>query len=173
MAEQELLIEEAQAQDAASLAEALKQVQEESDFLTRDSDSFALSPEDAEVFITGQERKENAICLVAKLGDRVIGLLNVAAHSSESVNHIGQVFIAVQKEFQGYGIGSYLMEALLDWAEHTAVIRRLELDVQVRNERAVALYQKYGFTIEGTKKRGAKTKNGEFLDVYAMAKLMD
>ena len=52
-------------------------------------------------------------------------------------------------------------------------IRRLELTVQARNKRAVHLYQKFGFGIEGTKKRGARTKNGEFLDVYLMAKLID
>ena len=40
-------------------------------------------------------------------------------------------------------------------------------------KRAVHLYQKFGFDIEGTKKRGARTKNGEFLDVYLMAKLID
>ena len=42
-----------------------------------------------------------------------------------------------------------------------------------RNERAVHLYRKFEFDIEGTKKRGARTKNGEFLDVYLMAKLID
>ena len=53
---------------------------------------------------------------------------------------------------------------MIDWADHTPEIRRLELTVQARNERAVHLYQKFGFDIEGTKKRGARTKNGEFLD---------
>jgi acetyltransferase, GNAT family len=65
------------------------------------------------------------------------------------------------------------METMIDWADHTPTIRRLELTVQARNERAVHLYQKFGFDIEGTKKRGARTKNGEFLDVYLMAKLID
>ncbi|MBM9834549.1 GNAT family N-acetyltransferase, partial [Enterococcus faecalis] len=38
---------------------------------------------------------------------------------------------------------------------------------------AVHVYQKFGFAIEGTKRRGAKTKNGEFLDVYLMGKLIE
>ncbi|MFC5632106.1 MULTISPECIES: GNAT family N-acetyltransferase [Streptococcus] len=173
MAEQELIICEAQLEDAKSLSEVLKLVQEETDFLTRDSDSPAMSAEQAEIFIDSQLQKENAICFVAKLGSQVVGVLNVSAGTFAKTNHIGEVFIAVKKTYQSYGIGSFLMEALIDWAEHTSAIRRLELEVQVRNDKAVGLYQKFGFVIEGTKQRGAKTKNGEFLDVYAMAKLID
>lgn len=173
MAEQELIICEAQIEDAESLSETLKLVQEESDFLTRDSDSPTLSPEQAKDFIESQLQKQNAICLVAKIGEQVVGVLNVSSGNFDRINHIGEVFIAVRQAYQGYGIGSFLMEGLMDWAEHTPVIRRLELDVQVRNEKAIGLYQKFGFAIEATKQRGAKTKNGEFLDVYAMAKLID
>ena len=50
---------------------------------------------------------------------------------------------------------------MIDWANHTPTIRRLELTVQARNERAAHLYQKFGFDIEGTKKRGARTKKTE------------
>lgn len=173
MAEQELLICEAQPEDADSLAETLKMLQEESDFLTRDSNSSAMSQEQVRDFILQQGQKNNAICLVAKVGDKVVGLLNVAGDDFFGTEHIGEIFIAVRSAYQGYGIGSYLMETMIDWAEKTPQVRRLELDVQVRNTKAVHLYQKFGFAIEGTKKRGAKTKNGEFLDVYAMARLMD
>lgn len=44
-----------------------------------------------------------------------------------------------------------LMEAALDWAEHSNTIRRLELTVQKRNKRAIHIYQKFGFEIEGLK----------------------
>lgn len=65
------------------------------------------------------------------------------------------------------------MEVALDWAEQTPMIRRLELTVQARNSRAVHLYEKFGFKIEAAKERGAKTKDGEFLDVYLMSRLID
>ena len=37
----------------------------------------------------------------------------------------------------------------------------------------IAVAKPYWGNGEGTKKRGARTKNGEFLDVYLMAKLID
>ncbi|WP_416514938.1 GNAT family N-acetyltransferase, partial [Klebsiella pneumoniae] len=114
----------------------------------------------------------NEICLVAKLGHEVIGVCNVTSDQDTKTSHIGDVFIAVSKPYWGNGVGQFLMETMIDWADSTPTIRRLELTVQARNERAVHLYQKFGFDIEGTKKRGARTKNGEFLDVYLMAKLI-
>ena len=101
------------------------------------------------------------------------GVLNVSSTSSPQTNHIGDIFIAVQEKYWGYGLGSLLMEVALDWAYHTPVIRRLELTVQARNSRAVHLYEKFDFKIEATKERGAKTKDGEFLDVYLMSRLID
>ncbi|MGT2743240.1 GNAT family N-acetyltransferase [Streptococcus plurextorum] len=173
MIEQEVVIEEAQALDAQGLAEIMSLVQEESDFLTRDSDSPDMTVEEAGLFIDKQASATNAICLLAKIGTTVIGVLNVSAGNFTRIDHIGEIFLAVRKDYQGYGVGKFLMEALIDWAENTPHIRRLELTVQARNSKAVHLYKKYGFDIEATKKRGAKTKEGEFLDVYAMARLID
>lgn len=173
MAEQELLIEEAQAEDAASLAQLLSEVPKESDFLAQDEASPSLTASDLDNYIRRHAELVNNLCLVAKLGSQVIGVLNVTADQGTKTSHIGDIFIAVSKAYWGHGIGHFLMEAMLDWADHTPEISRLELTVQARNERAVHLYQKCGFEIEGTKKRGAKMENGEFLDVYLMAKLID
>ena len=173
MAEQELLIEEARVEDATSLAHLLREVPLESDFLAQDETSPSLLPEELETYLARVLETPNQLCLVAKVGTKVIGVLNVVADQETKTSHIGDVFIAVSKPYWGYGIGHFLMEAMIDWAEHTPEISRLELTVQARNDRAVHLYQKFGFDIEGTKKRGAKTKNGEFLDVYLMAKLID
>jgi Acetyltransferases, including N-acetylases of ribosomal proteins len=48
-------------------------------------------------------------------------------------------------------------------------LTRLELTVMVHNERAIALYKKMGFEIEGTKKRSMRI-DGQYVDEYYMAK---
>lgn len=173
MVEADVWVEEAQLDDAQGLADLLEQVAGETSFLTRDDDSPQMTVEQVADFIESRLYSDNQICLVAKVSDQVVGVLNVLAHNHTRVNHIGDIFIAIKKDYWGYGLGSLLMEAVVDWASQSGVIGRLELTVQARNERAIKLYQKFGFEIEGTKKRGAKTKNGEFLDVYLMAKLID
>lgn len=173
MAEYELVIEEAQRDDSVSLAKLLKTVALESDFLAQDARSSVLNAEQLASYIDSRQSIPNEICLVAKLNHEVIGVCNVTSDQDTKTSHIGDVFIAVAKPYWGNGIGQFLMEIMIDWANNTPAICRLELTVQARNERAVHLYQKFGFDIEGTKKRGARTKNGEFLDVCLMAKLID
>ena len=170
MAEQEVIVEEAQLSDAKALVDLLSQVSQETDFVVAET---ILSQEDMEIFLERHLESVNEICLVVRVGKELAGVLNVSSTSSPQTNHIGDIFIAVQEKYWGYGLGSLLMEVALDWACHTPVIRRLELPVQDRNSRAVHLYEKFGFKIEATKERGAKTKDGEFLDVYLMSRLID
>lgn len=170
MAEQEVIVEEAQLSDAKALVDLLSQVSQETDFVVAET---ILSQEDMEIFLERHLESVNEICLVVRVGKELAGVLNVSSTSSPQTNHIGDIFIAVQEKYWGYDLGSLLMEVALDWACHTPVIRRLELTVQARNSRAVYLYEKFGFKIEATKERGAKTKDGEFLDVYLMSRLID
>ncbi|MFH1305745.1 MAG: GNAT family N-acetyltransferase [Candidatus Omnitrophota bacterium] len=57
--------------------------------------------------------------------------------------------IAVYPRFRGQGVGTRLIEAVENEAVH-AGSRRLALDVSVRNERAINLYERLGHTVECT-----------------------
>jgi len=65
---------------------------------------------------------------------------------------------------------SLLLLAELQFTRHHAV-HRLELTVMVHNERAIRLYKKMGFEIEGTKKHSLLI-SGSYVDEYHMAKLI-
>ena len=72
--------------------------------------------------------------------------------------------IGVEPGHRGQGLGEFLLMALFDEA-----IRRdatwLTLEVRVSNEVAQTLYRKYGFTIQGTRKRYYSDNNE---DAYIM-----
>ena len=78
--------------------------------------------------------------------------------------------ICVAAPAQGRGVGKALMAALLDYADNWAQVLRTELKVYCDNERAIGLYKRFGFEIEGTMRADA-LRNGEYVDVYAMARL--
>ena len=170
MSEQDLVIEEAQVEDASSLLALLQKVVEETDFIIQDK---ALTLDEMIRFLDQQSESINAICLVARLGEEFVGVLNIVPSDHSQDDSIGDIFIAVKQAYWGYGLGSLLMETALDWAKHTPMIHRLELTVQVRNSRAIHLYEKFGFRIDATTSRGVPTKDGEFLDVYLMSRLID
>lgn len=167
----EIIVLEAQNADSEAIFELLNNVCEESEFVTRDTASSQMSLEELCRYIDNQSDSSNEICLVAKLENKVIGILNIS--SVGNVGDVGDVFVAVLEKYRGYGVGQLLMDALIDWVEHTPVIKRLELTVQVKNEIAIYIYKKYGFVIEDMQKKAVKIRDGEFRDVYAMARLMN
>src|SRR3954470_7238458 len=63
-------------------------------------------------------------------------------------------------EVRGKGGGSMLLEALVEHARADPGIHRLELEVFPENGRAVALYAKHGFAVEGLKREQWPRKDG-------------
>lgn len=84
--------------------------------------------------------------------------------------HVAGLGMVVAHDWWGRGIGSGLMERLLDWADNWAGLLRVELGVYVDNERAIALYRKFGFEVEGTQ-RALALRDGVFVDSLMMARL--
>lgn len=64
-------------------------------------------------------------------------------------SHIGRVGMGAHDAWVGRGIGTAPIAALVDIADRWLDLRRLELDVNVDNEPAQALYQRFGFAVEG------------------------
>jgi RimJ/RimL family protein N-acetyltransferase len=167
-----LIIREAESKDASQLLAMMQQADRETDFLVIDEQDLNLSTEALAIEIDYLKKSINNLLLVASMDKKIIGVLSVKAQEQMRVSHIGEVGISILKDYWGIGIGTMMLEELLIWAKENGVLFRLELDVQTRNERAVHLYQKMGFQIEATMKRGARKENGEFLDVYKMSLLL-
>ena len=78
--------------------------------------------------------------------------------------------MAVPSAWQGKGVGKALMGAICEVADGWLNVIRLELTVYTDNERAIALYRKFGFVIEGTHKAYA-LRAGRYVDALAMARI--
>ena len=171
--EYELLIREAEAEDAAELVTFLNCVSLETDFTSLDGDGILLTSEEMAIFLNKQASWDNQITLLAFLNDKIAGIVNITADQRKRVRHIGDLFIVIGKKYWNNGLGSFLLEEVVEWAQASGILRRLQLTVQTRNQAAVHLYQKHGFVIEGRQERGAYIEEGEFIDVYLMGRLID
>ena len=108
---------------------------------------------------------------VAVLEDgTVIGSAGLQVCTNPRMRHVGTLGMLVHTEFQNQGIGTALMKTVLDLADNWLMLRRVELEVYADNQRAVRLYEKFGFETEG-RKREASVKNGAYVDNYKMARL--
>jgi putative acetyltransferase len=107
--------------------------------------------------------------LVAEVNGEVVGNLGLHASGRGRRRHVGSIGMAVRDDWQGKGVGSALLTAALDIADNWLNYRRLRLEVYTDNAAALALYEKFGFEIEGTLRQDA-FRNGRYVDAYTMAR---
>jgi len=108
--------------------------------------------------------------LVAELNGEVVGSAGLhPVGSALRRRHAMVLGISVEPRAQGQGVGSALMRALVDYADRWAQALRLELNVYTDNERAIALYTRFGFEREGLH-RGYALRDGVYVDSYSMAR---
>jgi L-phenylalanine/L-methionine N-acetyltransferase len=106
---------------------------------------------------------------VAAVDDVAIGFAGLfPCRGSQS--HVGQLSLFVHDEFHGRGVGALMMTAIIATADLLAGLRRVQLTVFCDNERAIALYRKFGFEIEG-RHEGFARRGRELLATYTMARL--
>jgi putative acetyltransferase len=98
---------------------------------------------------------------------RVVGMLGLHTYQGRRA-HVGSIGMFVHDDYQSQGIGSRLVEAMLELAEKWLNLKRVELTVYIDNPAAVRLYEKYGFAIEGTLRKFA-FRDGQYVDAYNMA----
>ena len=144
MAEEVVDVRPAEVTDAAQLLALLAQLGRESNTFTVDDGIEELSDTDEAEQIERISGTTTNVIFVAVLGDRLIGVSTVQASTDFSAAQ-GEVGVAVLKEFWGMGLGTALVEEILDWARNYSSLERLVLTVQLRNTRAAKLYQHLGF----------------------------
>ena len=109
--------------------------------------------------------------IVDELGsEKVIGTAGLNVFANNRLRHSASIGIMVHRDYQGNGIGRKLMETLLDVSDNWLMLVRVELSVFIDNQKAIELYKKLGFEIEGTKRK-AGIRGGQYIDEYIMARL--
>lgn len=102
-----------------------------------------------------QSLGSNDHLLVAEIKEedknKVVGVIGLNINSNPRTKHVAALGMMVHKAYQGTGIGKKLMSEILDLADNWLMLARIELGVFTDNEKAIKLYEKFGFKIEGTK----------------------
>lgn len=113
---------------------------------------------------------ERRVALVALHQGSVIGSCSIEQYSRIRRAHCGGIGMGVAVPWQGKGIGTCLLAAVLDVADNWMNLRRVELTVYADNEAAIALYHKFGFDSEGLLREYA-VRDGRYVDTLSMARL--
>ncbi|MDX1302814.1 GNAT family N-acetyltransferase [Photobacterium sp.] len=113
---------------------------------------------------------ENVYSFIAEMDGKIVGNLGFELCKNPRRRHAGSFGMGVRDEYQGKGIGSALLSALIELTDKWLNVRRIELTVYTDNHSAIALYKKFGFVVEGESQYYA-FRNGQYISVYHMARI--
>jgi RimJ/RimL family protein N-acetyltransferase len=106
------------------------------------------------------------------MNSKIVGLLDFSNGHRQRIAHTGEFGMSVEKSVRDQGIGSLLLQVLIDWAAQNETIEKIGLNVHSNNERAIALYKKMGFEIEGIRKRDLEYGDGQYVDTTVMGRFV-
>lgn len=115
-------------------------------------------------------KNERLARLVALHQGQVIGSITLEQYARVRRAHCASIGMGVAVDWQGKGVGSRLLATVLELADNWMNVQRVELSVFADNERAIALYRKFGFEDEGLL-RDYAVRDGQLVDTLSMARL--
>ncbi len=162
----DVIIEKARPEDAGDLIAFLNTIGAETDNLTYGGEGLPISQEkEAEIIREKNESPRNAL-FVAKKGGKIIGNASIEGFSRRMA-HRAELGIAVVRAEWGQGTGGRLLEKVIEHAK-AQKIEIIELEVRGDNERAIRLYQKYGFVKIGAYPKFLKMEDNTYADFDLM-----
>ncbi|MEY2443034.1 MAG: [ribosomal protein S18]-alanine N-acetyltransferase [bacterium] len=101
-------------------------------------------------------------------GTRIVGTLGLHPTRAEGVVALGMSLLA---DVRGQGWGRAMLQAAIDHARG-AQCHKIELEVWPDNERAIALYERFGFEVEGVRRDHYRRRDGSLRSSQIMALLL-
>lgn len=162
-----VIYREAEPSDAGKFLEYSRTVGAETDNLTFGAEGLPLTISQEADYIRKYAGNPGSIMIVAFDEGELVGTGAVSVVSGrERFAHRRELAISVRKDYWGKGVGSGIMNELLDFCKKSGA-KVIELEVRSDNERAVGLYKKFGFEKIGTYEKFFLI-NGEFFSADFM-----
>jgi len=168
----DVTIRSAYKQDAPMILDLSKSVIEEEVYQLTSGSEFKMTIDAEEKWIESHQLNPNHIILVAETRSKIVGILDFSNGRRNRIAHTGEFGMSVEKLSRNQGIGSLLLSALFEWASSNSLIEKIGLSVHSNNDRAIALYKKIGFEIEGIRRRDLKYGEHRYVDTILMGKFL-
>lgn len=155
--------------DAPALIELRRMLFAETANMLWEPDEFGQTADDESKRITRLNARSNSLVLLAEAETRPIGVLTAVGGEVRRLRNSATLALGVAKSHWGQGVATQMLEHALRWS-HASGLRRVELTVHTTNIRAVGVYLRCGFQVEGVR-RSSLFVNGMFIDEYIMSVL--
>ena len=167
----EFSIRSAHAEDGESVLKFGKQIMKDSGkFVLTMPEELNLTVSEEAQWLKNMEDSPSNIALLAESQSEIIGFLDFSAGRRQRIAHTGEFGMSVKREYRRSGIGSALLDSLIEWTKSNPKIEKINLQVHATNDRAISLYKSKGFVIEGTRRAELKYGEDHYVDSILMAK---
>lgn len=163
------LIRSASAADAKQLSALRLKIDGETEYLDREPGEAFLDEKAFEALIQEDTKQSRHLFLVADIEGKIVGFSRCEGHALKRSAHKVTFGIAIQKDLWGYRIGKELLAASIGWADQQG-IQKMSLHVLETNEKAIRLYERHGFLIEGVLKNDKRLRDGLYYDTVVMGR---
>jgi ribosomal protein S18 acetylase RimI-like enzyme len=156
--------------DANNLSKVRVQIDGETENLDREQGEAYIDESGFKKVIKEDTERSNHLFLIAEVNDRIVGFCRCEGDQLRRSTHKVEFGVCVLKDYWGYGIGRKLLEQSIHWADENG-IKKISLKVLETNDKAIKLYQEYGFEVEGTLKYDKRLSDGKYYNTILMARL--
>ncbi|MDB6081601.1 MAG: acetyltransferase, family [Chlamydiia bacterium] len=163
-------IRQATVEDARAIVDAEREIAEELGYFCSEPSELLLENVVNTIVAC---RNGNGVYLVAETNGNIVGHAFLELHHVQSLRHVADLNIAVHAGWQKRGIGTKLLRHIIEWAQQTGAILKIQLNVRASNFPAISLYKKMGFEEEGRLKNRVKVKDGYIDDIIMGLSLIE
>jgi RimJ/RimL family protein N-acetyltransferase len=156
--------------DAAGLLALKQRLDGETTFMLLQPDERSRDVGDVLAELGEMSARAGSVVILAETPGGLVGYVEAEGGRFRRNRATAQVVVGVLAAASGQGVGSGLLTALERWAISVG-LHRLELTVMAHNRRAIDLYERMGFVVEG-RRHECLVVDGQLVDELYMAKLL-
>ena len=155
--------------DAKQLSEVRFQIDGETENLDREQGEAFIDVAGFERLIEADTVSKKNLFLVAEIEGNIVGFSRCQGNVLQRFAHKVEFGVGVLKEYWGLSIGTNFLKESIAWAD-ASNIKKISLSVLHTNEKAIGLYKRAGFEIEGVLKNDKILKDGKFYHTVLMGR---
>ncbi|PGM67479.1 GNAT family N-acetyltransferase [Bacillus cereus] len=158
--------------DADQLSKLRVQIDGETENMDREGGEGFIDMVGFQQIIKTDTEKPRNLFLIVEVHNRIVGFSRCEGSDLKRFSHKVEFGVCILKEFWGYGIGKNLLLQSINWADENEV-KKISLQVLETNKKAIQLYKKVGFEVEGVLKNDKRLSDGNYYNTVVMGRLTD